>query len=420
MEGLRFRRARSRRAAASMPGIVGSEEMIVAQCPEAQPALGIADEAVGAPFRLLWVAAFLGYVGIGATIQVMPAYVEDRFAGSAFAAGLAVTVGFLATMLARPIAGRLADGGGPRRIVLAGALIAAFGGLGHLAAPSLPWLVVARLLLGLGEGALFTASIGWVLATTPMRSRGSIAGRFGLSMWSGLTIGPILGAALLGTAGFQAVWLTAALLPGFGFMIVSLARPPQRPASARRTEARAWLPRAAWRPGLSYLFASIGYGVVASSLVPRFAGLALPGQNIALAAFGVAFLVTRFAGSPLVDRFGAAAVLPIALVIQAAGLAGLALVGSETTALAMTVVAGIGIALIYPCYIALVTDSAEAGERTAALGLVISAWDLGVAIGGPLGGLLSARSYAGAFLVAGLAALVALAILQARRRSGRG
>jgi MFS family permease len=372
----------------------------------------------GTPFWALWLTAFLGYVAIGATIQVMPDYVHGRFSGSTFQAGLAVTVGFLATMLARPIAGRIADQRGPRGVVLGGAMLATAGGLGHLFAPSFAFLIAARLLLGAGEGALFTASIGWVLASTPVERRGRIAGRFGLSMWGGLTGGPILGAALVRAGGFDAVWIAASVLPAVGFLVLGAARHGQQRIVTRKAVPGAWLPRAAFGPGASFMFSSIGYGVLAACLVPRMAALALPGNDVALTVFGVAFLATRFTGSPLVDRFGPAIVLAASLLVEAVGLAGLALASTAAGSLLMTATVGAGLALTYPCYVALVTRAADPSERTTALGVVISSWDLGVALGGPLAGLLATDNYSGAFVTAAGASTISILILA--RLSARG
>ncbi|MGO4717311.1 MFS transporter [Bradyrhizobium sp. 2TAF24] len=372
--------------------------------------------AAAAPYWPLWAACFLGYAAIGMTIQVMPAYAHDRLGADAVAAGLAVTIGSLATMVARPFAGRLADQRGGRRVVLIGALLGLAGGLGHLVATTLPALVLARLVLGAGEGALFTAAIGWVLAQAEPARRGTIAGHFGLSMWTGLASGPVIGAALLAFDSYRSVWLAASLLPALAFGLV--ARTPRMAAApaAGADLRRAFFPRAAWLPGASNVFASVGYGVIAAFLVPRFAALQLAGQNLALAVFGLTFMVTRFAGSSSVDRFGARRVLLIAFVVEAAGLAGLSVAHTSWLALACTAVTGAGLSMLYPCLASLVTAAADPRERSAALGAVTSAWDLGLAVGGPLGGLVAGTTNAGPFAVGAAAALIATLPLLLRPR----
>lgn len=138
--------------------------------------------ATRVPYWRLWSAAFLGFGAIGMTIQVMPAYAHERFGANAVTAGLAVTIGSLATMFSRPISGRFADQSGGRRVAMAGAILGLIGGIGHVVATNLPVLVLARLFLGAGEGALFTGSVGWILAHTEQSQRGKVAGHFGLAM----------------------------------------------------------------------------------------------------------------------------------------------------------------------------------------------------------------------------------------------
>jgi predicted MFS family arabinose efflux permease len=142
--------------------------------------------------------------------------------------------------------------------------------------------------------------------------------------------------------------------------------------------------------------------------VARLAELEIPYSGTALAIFGAAFLSTRLLGSHLVDRLGIGNVLISALTIEAVGLGGLSFAASVITCLIFDVAAAIGLALVYPCYVAWVTERARSGERITALGVVISAWDLGVALGGPLAGLLSAEAYVGAFRAAAAASVIAL------------
>ena len=141
------------------------------------------------PVRRLWVAVLFGYLAFGATLQALPSYVPEKFGGGALASGTAVGIAFLATACGRPFAGRLADAGRSRPVVLAGAVLAAIGGLGQLLAPNLGLLLVARLVMGAGEAALFSAALPWVLSGARVAQRGRLAGWFGLSMWGGLAAG---------------------------------------------------------------------------------------------------------------------------------------------------------------------------------------------------------------------------------------
>jgi MFS family permease len=367
--------------------------------------------ATPVPYWRLWSATFLGFGAIGMTIQVMPAYAHDRLGADAVTAGLAVTIGSLATMFSRPISGRLADQSGGRRVAMAGAVLALIGGIGHVVATNLPVLVLARLFLGAGEGALFTGSVGWILTQTEQSRRGQVAGHFGLAMWMGLASGPMLGTAILSISSYRGVWIAASIIPMLAWALVASTRPEGRVSSSDTNIRRALFPRAAWVPGASGVFSSIGYGVIAAFLVPRFAALDFAGQNFALSVFGVAFMITRFLGSGYAARFGGRRVLLSAFLIESAGLAGLSFTHVEWLAFTSTAVAGAGLSLLIPSVTSLVTEAADPRERTAAVGAVTSAWDLGVAVGGPLGGLVAGASNAGPFALGAVAALIAIAPL---------
>ena len=363
------------------------------------------------PYWRLWSACFLGFSAIGMTIQVMPAYAHERLGANAITAGLAVTIGSLATMISRPLSGRFADQSGGRRVAMVGAILGLIGGIGHVVATNLPVLVLARLFLGAGEGALFTGSVGWILAHTAQSQRGKIAGHFGLSMWMGLASGPMLGTALLAMGTYRNVWIAASVIPMLGWVLVASTRPEDRIASAGTNIRRALFPRAAWVPGASGVFASIGYGIIAAFLVPRFAALDFAGQNFALTVFGIAFMIIRFLGSGYADRFGARPVLLSAFLIESVGFVGLFLTHVEWLAFVSTALTGAGLSLLIPSVTSLVTEAADPRERTAALGAVTSAWDLGTAVGGPLGGLVAGASNAGPFALGAVAALIAIAPL---------
>ncbi len=360
------------------------------------------------PYRRLWSATFLGFGAIGMTIQVLPAYAHQRLGANAITVGLAVTIGSLATMISRPISGRFADQSGGRHVAMVGAILGLIGGIGHMVATDLPILILARLFLGAGEGALFTSSVGWVLVHTKQSQRGKVAGHFGLAMWMGLACGPILGTVLMAIDTYSSVWIAAAILPMFSWILLASTQPEKHISPISTNIRRALFPRAAWVPGASGVFASIGYGVIAAFLVPHFAALDFTGQNFALTVFGVAFMITRFLGSGYAARFDGRRVLLLAFLIESVGFTGLFLAHVEWLAFISTAVAGAGLSLLIPSITSLVTEAADPRELTAAVGAVTSAWDLGVTIGGPLGGLVAGTLNAEPFALGAIAALIAI------------
>ncbi|MBO0878511.1 MAG: MFS transporter, partial [Pseudonocardia sp.] len=162
------------------------------------------------PVRRLWTAVLCGYLALGATLQELPGYLVDRFGSGPALAGLVVGIAFAATALVRPFAGMAADVGLARPMVAGGAALTTLAALGHALAPNVATLLAARLVMGAGEAALFSAALPWVLSRAPAGRRGRVAGWFGLSMWGGLALGPLVAVA---AHRFGVTWWVVAALP---------------------------------------------------------------------------------------------------------------------------------------------------------------------------------------------------------------
>ena len=69
----------------------------------------------------------------------------------------------------------------------------AAGGFLYLLPLGVGGLIAARLVLGAGEGAVFTAGSAWIVDLAPPERRGRVIGLYGLAVWAGLSIGPLFG-----------------------------------------------------------------------------------------------------------------------------------------------------------------------------------------------------------------------------------
>jgi MFS family permease len=373
------------------------------------------------PLARLWLAVLLGYLALGATLQELPGYVAERFQAGPLAVGITVGLSFAGIALARPLAGRAGDAGWSRAVGACGGALTAVAAAGHLLAPDLGLLLVARVVMGIGEAALFSGTLPWVLAGTPASRGGRVAGWFGLSMWGGLSAGPLLAVAAHALGGSTAVWTLVIALPaGSTALIASTRRPagPPRPLSLRGW--RDLLPAGAGRPGAILGLAAYGYGTLAALLVLFLGtggpgGRGLGGQGLGLVVFSAAFLLTRAAGSPLADRLGGLTVARCVLLVEAAGLALLATATSGPAALIAVAVTGVGLGLIYPAATKMTLTRAAAPAAGAAVGAMTSFWDLGILAAGPAGGLVAAGAgFRPAFCAAASAAALA-AVLSAVR-----
>jgi MFS family permease len=332
--------------------------------------------------KRLWTAVLCGYLALGATIQALP----GLQLGSPATTGALVTVAAGATALARPFAGRWADRGAP--VARVGAALIAVGAIGHLAAESVPEMAAARLVLGAGEGALFTGALVVVLQDAPGERRGRLIGHFGLSMWGGLALGPVVAAALGGTA----LWFAAAAaLAALALTAFATPRPAARVHSAP-PRARV-LPPVALRLGLLLGLSSFGYGTLNAFVATR-----TDHAGLALGLFAGAFVVTRALGSRLVDDHGPQRVARAAIAVEAVALPFI----PHPAAL---IVLGAGLSLVLPALMTWLVELVHESERGAAVGAITSCWDVGIAVAGPVGGLSVTHAFAFAALAAGAGAI---------------
>ncbi|MGI9089669.1 MAG: MFS transporter [Gemmatimonadaceae bacterium] len=372
----------------------------------------------------LWLAVLCGYLALGATLQVLPDFTTRHFAAGPALVGLVIGVASLSAAVLRPVAGRAADTGRARWSVLAAGAFGVLGGLGHLWSPNLTVLIGARLLLGASEGAIFVAAVAWVLRAARPERRGGIAGWFGLSIWAGVAVGPVLAVWLGHIGGLDAVWAAVILLPAIGFALTLSTRSPARSSADTQIGVhpgvhRRLLPPSARLPGLIMGLSSYGYGTIATLLLLRLRHGGLGGESAALAVFAIAFLITRAAGSPLVDRLGGAQVAIVSSIVEAVGLF---LVGGATglhVALVGVAISGAGVALVYPAMVAITVERTTPEEQGAAVGVMTSFWDLAIVVAGPIGGLVAhSVGYPVAFGLAGVIAIAAALLTLRLRHSG--
>ncbi|MEP7207233.1 MAG: MFS transporter [Casimicrobiaceae bacterium] len=108
-----------------------------------------------------------------------------------------VVVGYLlAATIAAPIYGHLGDTFGRKRLLLVALAIFTVASLACALAPTLPLLIAARALQGLGGGGLMTMAQSIIGENVPPRERGRFGGYFAAVFALSSTAGPVLGAYL--------------------------------------------------------------------------------------------------------------------------------------------------------------------------------------------------------------------------------
>jgi MFS family permease len=352
-------------------------------------------------------------MGIGAVLPILPRYVHGPIGAGDFAVGLVTGAFAFTAVVGRPLAGRAADARGRRTLLIAGALATAVAGALYYVPAGVPGLIVARLVLGVGDGAVFTAGATWTVDMAPERSRGRAIGLFGLAIWGSLSLGPVIGEGLYELGGYDAVWAFATVSPLLGALVArSLTDPyePQPPVAGRPS----FLPRDALRPGAALALANIGYATLAGFIVLHLSALGLGGGAGVFTAFATAVVASRLFAGRLPDVVGPRRSAVAAAAAEAAGLAIIAVATSLAAAIAGAIVMGIGFSLLFPSLALVVVNSVGDEQRGSGMGAFTAFFDVGFGIGGPLAGAIATVSdYPTAFWVASAAAAAASVLIAA-------
>lgn len=329
-------------------------------------------------------AAFIGMLGFGAVIPMLPVYLHEEAGASTFLTGLLVGVASAFALLGRLLAGKTADRKGRRTALLLGMAFCAGAGVLYLPFFGLWGMTPARVLHGLGEGFFVTAAVAWAVDVAPENRRAQALGFLSSGIWGGVSVGPAIGQAL-GSMPRVAVFLTASSLAVMA--VVSLMSEEPRPHE--HAPAR-WFPPPVLLPGIILGFGNVTYAAMSGFLILM---LRERGHNTAwvFSAFAFAVLFGRAVFGGLPDRVGPRLSLYAGYVFLGAGL--LLIVAGRGSAfdLPASLLVGLGYAFPWPALASVVVGRVPARERAAALGALTAFYDLFVAASSAVAGAVAGR-----------------------------
>jgi MFS family permease len=152
------------------------------------------------------------------------------------------------------------------------------------------------------------------------------------------------------------------------------------------------LPRDVWLLQVGGVVNSFGNGIVLPFLVIYFhdvRGFGLGTAGLAVAVASAAQLTAGIAVGPIIDRVGPRRTLAAGLVLQAVGYGLLPLVREPWQAFGLMVVEGAGSACFWPSQSTLVSGLTPAARRHAAFAQQRLTMNLGIGLGGLVGGLIA-------------------------------
>ncbi|MET8472622.1 MFS transporter [Streptomyces sp. NPDC006422] len=144
-----------------------------------------------------------------------------------------ISVLYLASAVAQPVLGKLADTLGPRRVFLSGLVVVCLSGVVGALAPAFGWLIVSRLLLGIGTSAAYPAAMavlrdeGRRVGRRPPRP---VMARLSFAALGSSAVGPTLGGLLVMLVGWRGIFAVNVPVAAiaFGAALLWIPRDPPR------------------------------------------------------------------------------------------------------------------------------------------------------------------------------------------------
>ncbi len=382
----------------------------------------------GIPLALL--ALTLGAYAIGTTefviVGLIPTIAAD-LGVSLPSAGLLVSLYALGVAVGAPVLTAL-TGRVPRKTLLVALmLLFTVGNLIAWMAPTYGSLIVARVLTGLAHGVFF--SIGSIIATSVVpkeKAASAIA-----IMFTGLTVALVTGVPL-GTfigqhLGWRATFLAVAALGVIALLGSLLFVPRNLQRSEPATFGQQLAVLAQPRLLLVYAITALGYGgtflsfTYLASILQDVTGFSANAVSGVLLVYGVSVAVGNLWGGRLADRRGPIPALMLIFSLLALVLLALTFTAHSTVLVLLTVLAlgAVAFGNVPGLQVYVVKQAQRFAPQAAdvASGLNIAAFNVGIAMGASLGGLVV--DHLGLMHTPWLGALVVLGALGLTALSGR-
>lgn len=355
---------------------------------------------------------------------ILPLFVVQELHGAKSQVGMIMGAFAVSAVLARPGSGRIVDVWSRKAGLGVGALIYCIAPALYTQASSVSMMLSLRFFHGIGIAIYTTAGSVMAADLCPPARRAEGMGYYGMAMNLAMTIGPAVGAALVGVIGFTNLfWLSSVLALASLLLLQGLHEKKhdhmQRDAKGDRPP---WFSKAALFPGFIAMCMTMTFGAVVSFLPLFVQAHQLGNPGIFFTIYSIVVVASRPLSGKLADRFSRAAVIIPGMAFLVVAMITLAYTTTMWGLLWAAVLQGLGFGCVHPAIMALVVDRSTLRERGPALATLMGAFDVGVglsAIG--LGQVLEKTDFTTTYLCAAGIALIgggsfALATLKERRK----
>lgn len=166
-------------------------------------------------------------MGIGMVTPILPVYAEAQGASGA-EIGLAFSSFAITQLMISPFTGRLADRYGRKIFIVGGLASYVVTAMGWYYTDTVYWTIAFRAFSGIGSAMIFSLSQAYIGDLAPPGREGRYMGAFGVFMFIGFGLGPLMAGVIRDQADIETVFLSMAFMFAAASTVVAIALPRSR------------------------------------------------------------------------------------------------------------------------------------------------------------------------------------------------
>jgi len=178
-------------------------------------------------FGTLFFSIFAAVTGVGIVVPLLPIYAHDLGATGIYI-GLIFGAFSISRTVFLPWFGRLSDVKGRKPFIVPGFLAYALISLAFIYSNTVNTLITIRFIQGIASAMLMPVIQAYIGDITPRGREGITMGAFNMSLFLGLSLGPLIGGVIKDHFNLQTSFICMGLLALIGFFLCLVLLPPTR------------------------------------------------------------------------------------------------------------------------------------------------------------------------------------------------
>ncbi|MGG5210612.1 MFS transporter [Chryseobacterium sp. MIQD13] len=370
------------------------------------------------------ISVFAIYLCVGVTLGTIPSLVKNELHYSSLIVGAVIGIQFIATLLTRAYAGKIADTKGAKTGNHRGVIMAMFTGLIYLASVllqdnhllALGTLFLARIFHGISESLAITGALTWGIGLVGHQKSGKVMTWNGIAMYAGIALGAPMAMYLQSALGISYVFIVMVILSALSWLCT--IRLPNLPVDTAHQRTPFYkVIRKISDQGLALAFSSIGFACISSFIALFFTEKSWIHPSLAFLTFGGFYILTRIFFSSFPDKYGGYKVAVVSFIIEITGQLLISFSTSETMAIVGCSLTGIGFSLVFPALGVLAIQKVSPKMRGTALGAYAAFFDVSLGLAGPIAGIIAGRyGYQSIYFFGAVSAVLSIIILTVKNK----